>query len=169
LPEVCTREWLRRNGADPALVKFIEVPPAAMEAFVGRGTVAGATAAEPWLSKAIDSFRVLGKPYDMVAQSFSLSAFYARRDWLTANASVIRRLVRVLYQTAQWANAHQSETAPMLAELSKADLEDIRKMTRTRYATALVPTMLQPVVDIAAKYKTVTRTIPATDLILDFS
>jgi ABC-type nitrate/sulfonate/bicarbonate transport system substrate-binding protein len=151
------------------LVKFIEVPPAAMEAFVGRGTVAGATAAEPWLSKAIDSFRVLGKPYDMVAQSFSLSAFYARRDWLTANASVIRRLVRVLYQTAQWANAHQSETAPMLAELSKADLEDIRKMTRTRYATALVPTMLQPVVDIAAKYKTVTRTIPATDLILDFS
>jgi ABC-type nitrate/sulfonate/bicarbonate transport system substrate-binding protein len=169
LPEISSREWLLRNGADPALVKFVEIPPSAMEASVERGTVAGATAAEPFLSQDKGHVRFLGKPYDMVAKSFALSAFYARRDWLTANAPAVRRLIGVLYDTARWANAHQSDTAPMVAELTKTDVDVVRTMTRTRYATMLEPEMLQPVIDIATKYKAVARPIPATDLILRLS
>lgn len=166
LAEFATREWLRTNGANPDAVKFVEIPASAMAVAVERGTVAGATAGEPYLSSAKGSVTYFGKPYDAIAKRFILSSFYARREWLNANASAIRSLVRAIYETARWANTHQNETAPILAQYSRIDVDVVRHSVRAQYATSLEPQLLQPVLDIAVKYNALPHPIPVNDLMM---
>lgn len=165
LTEIATREWLRQNGADPSTTKFVEMTGSGMIESLLRGAIAGAVAGEPHLSVDKDRLRFIGKPYDVVAKSFPLTLFYARRTWLTANADASRRMTRAIYETARWANGHHDETARVVERVAKLEPAVVQKMTRARYATNLEPQMLQPIIAIATKYKAVKQTIAAVDLI----
>jgi NitT/TauT family transport system substrate-binding protein len=166
LGEYSIREWMTQQGADPTKARFVEIPGASMPLALARGTVAAAMLIEPYLSMATATdARVLANPYNTVAQRFSLNAFYARRDWLTANADTTRRLTAALYDGARWANTHRNESMPILAKYAKLEPAQIAAMQRATYATSLEPRLLQPVIAIATKYKAVERPLPPADLI----
>jgi NitT/TauT family transport system substrate-binding protein len=165
LSEISTREWLHQNGADPTLVKFLEMGGSAMIESVARGVIAGGLAGEPHLTLGKDRLRLFAKPYDVIAKTFPVAVFFARRSWLSANPDMNRRLTGAIYETARWANGHPDETAFIVEKHAKLDAAVVRRMTRARYATALQPQTLQPVVDIAAKYKAVKKPIAAADLV----
>lgn len=166
LPEISTREWLRQNGADPAQTKFVEMTGSGMIESIVRGAIAGGVPGEPHLSVDKDHLRLLGKPYDVVAKTFPLTLFYARRDWLSANAAAVSRLRKAIYATARWANGHHDETALVVEKTAQMEPSVVNGMTRARYATTLEPQMLQPIIDIATTYKAVRQTIPAESLIV---
>ncbi|HXF33512.1 MAG TPA: ABC transporter substrate-binding protein [Candidatus Acidoferrales bacterium] len=165
ISSLATREWLRQNGADVTKVKFIEMPFSTMVPALGRGTIAAAFLAEPFLSDARNDVRVIGKAFDAIAKSFYISSWFAPRDWIAKNTGVARRLVQVAYQTARWANANQGESAPIIAEYTKIPLDRVRSMTRTQYATSLDVRNMQPVLDIAYRYQQLERPVNANTLI----
>jgi NitT/TauT family transport system substrate-binding protein len=170
LQEISTREWLRQHGGDPARTTFVEMPGTAMIESVLHGAIAGAVPGNTNLAVEGDraqlQLRTLGKPFDVVAKTFVLSSFYARRNWLTANADGARRLVAAIYATARWSNAHHADTARVLVRNQRIDPAVAQRMIRTEYATSLDLGMLQPIVDIAAKYKAVKQPIAAADLVV---
>jgi NitT/TauT family transport system substrate-binding protein len=166
LPEIATREWLRQNGADPTLTKFVEMNGSGMIESIVRGAIAGGVPGEPHLSVDKDRLRLLGKPYDVVAKTFPLTLFYARRSWLSANADAVIQLRKAIYDTARWANGHHDATAVVVEKTAKMEPSVVNGMTRARYATGLEPRMLQPIIDIATAYKAVRQPIAAEDLIV---
>ena len=137
-----------------------------MVAALGRGTIGAALLAEPFLSAGRDDVRVLGKAFDAISKSFLISSFFARRDWISKNLDVAKRFLGVMYDTARWANTHHAESAPILAKYSKLELDRIRSMTRVNYATTFTPSLIQPVLDVAYKYKELPRQVNARDLII---
>jgi NitT/TauT family transport system substrate-binding protein len=165
ITEAAVREWLRVNAADDGKIKFFELPYSEMRPALLRGTVAAAFIGEPFLSAAAEDVTILGHSYDAVAPSFYISAWFASRDWIAKNAAVVRRLKQSLYDTARWANGHHNETAASLAKYAKLDLDRIRAMKRTRYATSLDPKLMQPVLDVALKYQLIEKPVLAVDLI----
>jgi NitT/TauT family transport system substrate-binding protein len=165
LSEIATREWLRQNGADATLVKFIELGGGAMLESIARGTVAGGLAGEPHFTEAKDRFRLFAEPYDVVAKAFPISLFFARRDWLRANPAVRRRLTAAIYETARWSNAHPERTAPIVQKIAKLDAVLVHRMTRARFGTSLDPAAMQPELDIAVRYKALKQPIAAVDLV----
>ena len=166
ITEAAVREWLRRNGADPAKIKFFEMPYAEMTPALLRGTVAAAFLGEPFLSAGKADVRILGRCYDVVAPSFYISAWFGSRDWIGKNPETVRKLTGALYACASWANGHHDETAPILATYAKLDLGRIRAMNRTRYAASLDPKLMQPVLDIALRYQLIEKPVAAADLIV---
>ena len=160
-------EWLRQNGADLTRVKLVELQFANMVGALGRGVVAGALLAEPFLSASNGSVRVLAKAYDAIAKSFAISTFFASRDWLGRNRAAARKFAQVMHDTAGWANAHQNESAEILANVSKIDVERVRAMTRISYAASLEPQQLQPPLDVALKYGELDRRVDARNLIFE--
>lgn len=166
ISSLAVREWLRQNGANVELVKLIELPFATMASALGRGTIAGAFLAEPFLSGAAGSVRILAKAYDAIAKSFAIATFFATRDWILKNRATARKLTGALYDTARWANGHQSDSAAILSKYSKIDIDRVRSMTRVTYATTLDAHVLQPVLDVALEYKQLEHRIDANDLIL---
>jgi NitT/TauT family transport system substrate-binding protein len=166
ISSLAVREWLRKGGANADHVKLVELPFAAMTSAVGRGTVAGAFLAEPFLSGANGSVRVLAKAYDSIAKTFAISTFFSSRDWLTKNPDSARLLTNAIYETARWANAHQGDSAEVLSKYSKIDVEKVKSMTRVTYATNLEPQQLQPTLDVALRYNQLEHQVNARDLIL---
>jgi len=159
------RDWLQEGGADQTKVRIIELPFAAMVAALGRGTIAGALLAEPFLSAGRSDVRVLAKAFDAIAKSFFISSFFAQREWLGRNRDLARRFMGALYDTARWSNTHHNESAPILAKYSKLDIDRIRAMTRVSYGTSFDPALVQPVLDIAYKYKQLEQRVNAKDII----
>ncbi len=166
ISSLAMREWLRQNGADVEKVKLVELPFASMVASINRGVVAGAFLAEPFLSGANGSVRVLAKAYDAISKSFAISTFFAQRDWILKNRETARKLAAAIYDSARWANTHQSDSAEILSKYSKIDLDRVKSMTRIAYATTLEPQQLQPILDVALKYNQLERRVDARDLIV---
>jgi NitT/TauT family transport system substrate-binding protein len=131
-----------------------------------RGAVAGAFLAEPFLSGAAGSVRVLAKAYDAIAKSFAIATFFATRDWIVRNRETARKLAGVIYETARWANTHPSDSAAILAQYAKIDVERVRATTRVTYATTLDARQLQPVLDVAFAYNQLEHRVDAGELIL---
>jgi len=169
LSEVVTRNWLARNGADLASIKFIELPASATIPTLLRGTVAAAFIGEPFLTQAKDQIRWLGRAMDTIAPSFLISAWCGSTRWLEQNRQSVRRLTQALYATAAWANAHHAESAVALATASKLDLASARSMNRVTWATALEPRRMQPVLDAATAFHLIERPVAAADLIVRLS
>jgi NitT/TauT family transport system substrate-binding protein len=162
-----TLAWLGGNHVDPSQVHFIAIPFSEMAAGIENGLADAALLTEPWLSAAVRSarFRVLAKPYDIVAPEFIVGAWFTTRDWRAKHPYLARRFVQVIYETARWANAHREETAKLLAQESGIDLHTILLMTRTPYSTSLDPALIQPQIDLAFEYHTIDRRLDVKDLI----
>lgn len=166
IAEFCVRDWLHEGGADPEKVSIVEIPPSAALAALERGTVAAMMISEPVLSTSGEGVRYLAKAYDVCAKSFYINSWFANRDWLAKNADVARRLVPAIYEAARWCNTHHAETLPILSKYSKLEPDKIKNMVRAIYATSLDVRKMQPVLDIALKYKAIDRAINAQDLVV---
>jgi NitT/TauT family transport system substrate-binding protein len=163
---VATTEWLRANGADTGTIKMFELPFPTMAAALEQGRVQAALIGEPFVNFARDQIRVFSKPFDIIAKSFYIGAWFANREWARSNADVLRKFSASIYETARWANGHQPDTLQILSKVTKIELERVRTMNRIVWATALDPKLMQPVLDIAAKYKLIDRPVAASELML---
>ena len=169
LTEAGMREWLRQNGVDTTRVRLFELPYAEMSAALARGTVTAAFIGEPFLTAAKADVRIIGSPNDSIAPTFYLSAWFARQEWIAANAPTLRKLRQAFYDSARWANAHHADTAATLTKYAKVDPELTRTMNRIGYATSLDPKLMQPVLDIALRYGLIEKAVTAQELIGDVS
>jgi NitT/TauT family transport system substrate-binding protein len=162
---VASKAWLTQNGADLDKIKFIELTFAAMGPALTRGTISAAVIGEPLLSQERDEVRPIGKPYDAISKEFLLNAWFTTRDWLAKNPETARRLVRVIYDSARWANTHQEQSLPILAKYLKLDPAAIHGMVRAQFATGLDPAQIQPVIDAGVKFKLIPQPLDIASVI----
>lgn len=166
IASLATSVWVDKNGGDSKTLRWVEIPGSAAGAAVATNRVAACYATEPQLEAAMETGKVkaLTPVLGSIASSYAVSAFFARPDWAQKNAVLMNRFVRATYESAAYSNTHPAETAPVLSEITKIDLPIIRKMVRIHSATTTELAMLQPVIDVAAKYGSISRAFPADEL-----
>jgi NitT/TauT family transport system substrate-binding protein len=164
--KLVTVAWLQKNGADPATIKFTELPQTAMAAAVTRGTVAGATTTEPNLAAALDDVRVLGYVYDAIGNPLQVSGWFATEDWVRANTDVARRFVAALHEAAVWGNnpANHAASAAILQKYTPFSSDLLPRMHRAAYGEVFDPAIVQPLLDAAYEQKSLQKRILAKDL-----
>ena len=169
LPAASVMLWLETGGADLAKVKFFELPLGEMGSAVARGTVAAALMGEPFIADNKDTIAKLSVPFDSVARSFYIGCWYAQRDWLTKNADTARRFASAIYAAGGWANTHRPDSAAIEATYVKLDVERLRAMPRNSFALGLDPKLMQPVLDLALRYKMLSTPIAAPDIVANLT
>lgn len=165
ITQLAPMAWIDKNGGDSSTVKFIELSFPEMIPAVSQGRVDAVLVAEPAISSARGTARILGYPYDAVASRFLLGCFFATTTYLDQNRQSVKRVVDVLRTAGEWANKHHAESGQMLAAVTKMDVNVIQNMTRATYPDQMLPSDVQPVIDLAAKYGVIAETFPATELI----
>lgn len=164
-----TRAWLEQNGANVATVQFVELPFPQMGAAVAQHRVNGATLAEPFLTNAERTLEMVAPVDDAIAKRFMTTGWIASETWLRAHPDVAAKFASAIRRTSEWANAHRKESAAILLRNTKISPAIAATMHRVEYGLELEPKMLQPAIDVAAKYSgNVAKgpwTVSAADLI----
>jgi NitT/TauT family transport system substrate-binding protein len=164
---VSTIAWIDKNGGDPAKVKFVEVPPAAMVAAMQQKRVDAVAFFEPYVSAAeAGGARPIGRPYDAVASRFMTAAWFGNGNWIKEHHDAALRFAQVINQAQEYTNAHYDELVPFIAEYSKLPVETLRKMPVVRVPATLSGSSIQPLIDLATKYKELATNFRAQDMIL---
>jgi NitT/TauT family transport system substrate-binding protein len=159
--------WLEHNGVPPAKVKFIELKFPEMGPALQRGTVQAATIAEPALSSAIHNgeARAFADVYEVIAPEFANIVWFTSKAWLQKNPETVKRLVGGIYATARWSNAHQPQSAEILAKAAKMDPNVVAAMTRAYFATSSDPKYVQAPLDFASRYGLIARPVTTAEFI----
>lgn len=162
--EEAARVWIDTNGGDSSTVKWVELPFPSMPAALDTGRVDAAFITEPFLTVATKNARVLGYGYDGISKHFLIGTWVATPQWASAHADLVKRFQTVMHDTAVWANANQAKTGEILAKDLKFDPALVSTMVRSRYSEQLTPALVQPLIDISAKFNAF-KTFPSQDLI----
>jgi NitT/TauT family transport system substrate-binding protein len=164
---IATAAWIDKGGANLSSVKFVEMPPASMGPALDRGTIDAATLLEPVLSAEAPQVRLLAKCYDAIATRFTISAWFCNAAWLRDNPAAAKAFIEAMHQTNKWADLPENhlQTGESLAKHTSINPDIIPKMTRAFYLDTFDPRLAQPLIDAAVKYKQLSATYPARELL----
>lgn len=166
LAQLAGNVWVDKNGGDSKSVKWIEVPNSAQAAALIDHRTDFGSLNEPQLSAALEGgkLRVLGDGNSAISEHFVFGLFFAQPEWAAKHADVVKSFIRVTYEAAAYTNAHKAETVPMIAEITKISPVVVQKMARVAGATTSDPNLIQPAIEVAAKYKYIPRSFPAKEI-----
>jgi NitT/TauT family transport system substrate-binding protein len=164
---VSARAWIDQNGGDSSTVRFIELSSAASLQAVVDGRIDTTILAVPTLTQGMDtgSLRVLGNAFEAIAKRYIYIGWFTTQDYATKNRDVVERFSRVMHDAAVYCNAHHAETADLIVQFAKLDPKIAAHMQRVTFAENLTPSLIQPLIDVAAKYKAIDKGFDASELI----
>jgi NitT/TauT family transport system substrate-binding protein len=166
ISQLTISSWVDKNGGDASTLKFVEVPASATGAALEQHRVAAGMLLEPVLDESIASgqTKTLGDAYGAIGKKLMFAAYVGRPDWAKAHADLLRRFVSTAGAAAAYTNVHPAETAQMMSEITKVPLPIMQRMRRVVCATAMDPSLVQPLVDAAFHYKQIAKPFAADDL-----
>lgn len=159
--------WVDKNGGDAKSLKFTEMPFDTMPVALTAHRVDAALVAEPALTQAKADARVLGDAYTAIAPRFLIDGWVASTSWIAAHPADAAKFRKAVREGAVWANRNRDGSAIIAAKYTKAEVATIRSMNRAVFADEErnVTALIQPVIDVAAKYGVLTAAFPAADLL----
>jgi ABC-type nitrate/sulfonate/bicarbonate transport system substrate-binding protein len=157
--------WIDQNGGNSSSVKFVEVPFPATPAALSAGRVDAAMVAEPFLGVAKkNGGGVLFYGYDVIAKRFLLGTWSSSSQWAKNNPDLASRFATAMHEAAVWANENPEPSGAILTKYMKIDPATIGTMARYRFAETITPALMQPLIDVSAKYNDFSS-FPASELL----
>jgi NitT/TauT family transport system substrate-binding protein len=158
--------WIDKHGGDSHSAKWFEIKTGEMGAAITAGRIDAAIMVEPAYTATKDTVKVIGLPYEALnnGKPFQTAGLIGNKAWVDANPDLARRLVQVILHTADWANKNPVEEVALLSQLTKVDVAAINSYPRIPYATKYDPGLIQPVIDVMAKYGFIPKPFAAAEL-----
>jgi NitT/TauT family transport system substrate-binding protein len=166
IAEIGVLEWLKKGGVSKGDVKISYVPFVDMLASLSKGTVDAAFLPEPFLTDArLRGLKVSAYPFNAVCSKVCLTTFWMARADVDAN--LVARFRNAVQNAAVWASQPKNDaaSAKILAKYVKIDAKVMAKMTRTRFAPRLRPSLAQPWLDAFAEFGVIPAGFKAIDLV----
>lgn len=158
--------WVDQNGGDSKTLKFVEIPNSVAPAALKSHRVDADALQEPQLAEALagGGVKALTEPYNAISKHFVFAVYFANKAFATAHPQAVRDWARITYEAAAYTNTHHAETEAMMADFTKVPKETIHSMARVDGATNGDAALLQPFIDVAAKYKMIAKAFPAKEM-----
>jgi NitT/TauT family transport system substrate-binding protein len=156
--------WMDQNGGDSKSVKYVEIPPPSITAALATGRVDAAYAGEPFITMSKSTTRVLVWGTDSIAKHYLSSAWCAAPQWAKEHPDLVSRFVAAIHETAVWATKNPAKAAALFAGYSKQDPAVVAATARVRFVEQLTPALMQPIIDVSARYNGF-ASFPASELI----
>lgn len=167
MPTLGTYAWLAAQGIDYSTLKYVEMPASATLAAMEQNRVDGGVFYEPFYSAflATGKVRVLAFPYDAVGRRFANAVLFANANWVSGHRDVVDRFLRASQEASLYVAAHEAESAQLIADFAGVDPATVAKIHHEVRGVTISPADVQPVIDVAAKYKFIPQAFPARDVI----
>jgi NitT/TauT family transport system substrate-binding protein len=168
MSSLSVRAWVTQSGGDPAKIKYVETPMSTMLGMVQEHHVDAIFVSEPALQTAESSglTRRLAITYTAIAKHFFTSVWIAMEPFVAQHRDLVLKFADVLHRATLYTNAHYAEAVPLISAYTKLPLETLRSMHQIKGGPALVAEDIQPMIDVAAKYRAIPNAFPAKEMML---
>jgi NitT/TauT family transport system substrate-binding protein len=163
--QIGVQAWVDANGGSSPTVRWVEMPYSSMLAALTANRVDAAVLGEPAMSAASESARALAAPYDAIASSWLVTTYVASEDWFKLHPDVAKRMQTALKQTAAWMNANSQQSAAAIIGITKQDPAEFARSTHAHFGDVADSSLLQPAIDVAARYHVLKSAFPASELL----
>jgi ABC-type nitrate/sulfonate/bicarbonate transport system substrate-binding protein len=92
--------------------------------------------------------------------------YFVQSDWAAKNGKTIKTFLDATYAAARATNGHQADTAAMMSEVTKIPLPVYQKMARANWSLKSDPALVQPMIDVAAKYGYISKAFSAKEIFI---
>jgi len=152
LPQYGVAAWIDKNGGRSESVHFTEIGPLDMIVALRSGRIDAGAFVEPFASAARSTGRAIAAPFDAIAPSFLITCWFATAAWAQSHRDTVHKLADAIGKTAVWSNKNHAQTGAILMKYAKLDADTLKTMQRTVFADRLDLALVQPVIDLTAKY-----------------
>jgi len=161
--------WVDANGGDAQTLRFVELASGAAAAAVTAGRVVATILPQPMLDQMMrtGNFRIVDHPFNVVSRLFVMTAYFCTADYLAQNAGLVARFRQGLGESVAYVNAHRAQMVPIIAKYSNTDEATVAALPPVPLAqpSQLGPPLIQPLIDIAVRYKQIDRGFPSKELV----
>jgi len=163
--------WVDQNGGDASTLHLVETAAPLSKPALMAGRIDATILTTPLLQVAMadGELRVIANPYTAYGKSYLGLGWVTTTAYANANPDIIGRFGRAIRDANLYCNAHHAETVEMMADLNKVDPATFRTMTRVKFAPYLVASMIQPLINVALKYKVIEASFDAQELISPYA
>jgi len=127
--DVTTKAALAKRGADPAKVRFLEVPFPDMLPALEAGRVDAAFLVTPFLQQAMgQGARAILRPYYEVKPGFANTAYFTTRAWAEEHPELVAGFQRAVNRSVAYAAEHPEAVRETLPELTRMPEEVVRRI-----------------------------------------
>jgi NitT/TauT family transport system substrate-binding protein len=163
---IATKAWLSEQGVNPQSVRFIEIPGPQTVTALQQHLVDAAMLSDPFLAEAQtqDSIRSIASPFSAIASRFMLNGWYARESWIAEHRDEVKRFAQAVVAGQEWAINNPPASGKVLLQVANVTPSALSRMARATFAQRFDAALLQPVVNVAARFGLLTAPFPATDL-----
>jgi NitT/TauT family transport system substrate-binding protein len=160
------KAWMDKNGGNAASLKLLSLPQSEIEAALAAKRIDAGASGMPQLQSQVDGgkVRVFCDMCDAVAGTFMFSAWFSSDQTIASRHADIAAFLRAERQAATYTNAHPVDAVAALAAFTKIDPTVIAKMVRVQNGTTLDPKLIQPAIDVCARYNVIPERFDAATM-----
>jgi NitT/TauT family transport system substrate-binding protein len=152
ISDTVIREAIRKDGGDPATVKFVELPFPDMPAAVQKGRVDAAFVVEPFFSIAKQQGnRNVASAYAEATGNLSVATYFTSEQLLKSKPDLVRSFSDAMVESQNYATAHPDEARQILTTYTKIDPAVIRTLTLPAFPAEVNRASVQVLADLAQR------------------
>lgn len=162
-----TAHWIDSNGGDSSKVKWVEVPFPQMAPALVNKQVDAYGGVEPFVTVPAGNkqARILGRQLGAISPRLLIASYFGSEAWIAKNASLVKGFVAALNRGIDAHNADPEEAKAVLAKNTKLKPEFFKTMPLPAFEKKLLESDLQPMLDVALRYKFVDRKFPVSEVV----
>jgi NitT/TauT family transport system substrate-binding protein len=160
--------WIDHNGGDSSKVKWVEMPFPQMEAALVQKQIDAFGAVEPFVtvpSKVNGKTKVLGYQLGGIAPRLLIASYFASEAWIQKNGDTVKAFIAALGRGIDAHNASPDEAKAAIAKNTGLKPEFLQLMALPAFERKILESDLQPMMDVALKYKLINKTFPPRQVI----
>lgn len=162
-----TAQWIDSNGGDSASVKWVEIPFPQMAPALVNKQVDAYGAVEPFVTVPVGNrqARLLGRQLGAIAPRLLIASYFGSEAWIGKNAGLVKGFVAAINRGIDLHNTNLEEAKATLAKHTGLKPELFKDMPLPAFEKPLLESDLQPMLDVALRYKFVDRKFPVGEVI----
>jgi NitT/TauT family transport system substrate-binding protein len=148
--DTTVRASVRKAGADPASLKFTELPFPDMPAALQGGKVDAAFMVEPFQSVArAQGARSVASSYVDAAPDLTVAVYFTAQPLLDRDPDLVKRFSEAMRESLAYADAHPDEARRIIGTYTKITPEVIAQVTLPKWPADVNRASVQTLADLA--------------------
>lgn len=153
IAEVVVRESVRKAGADPDAVKFVEIPFPDMPGALTSKRVDAAWVLEPFLTIVQNQgHRVIAWSFEDVADNLMISAYFTSTELRKSNPDLVERFTDAINESLEYAASHEDEVRDIIQTYTKIPPEVAAKVTLPRWTAEVELESVEALAEASVRY-----------------